>query len=55
VVVVQAAWMILYSITMAWGILVGGIPVMAWMPTLIGAVFGVLLTILYSREERLNK
>lgn len=55
VVVVQAAWMILYSITMAWGILVGGIPVMAWMPTLIGAVFGVFLTILYSREERLNK
>jgi hypothetical protein len=55
VVVVQAAWMVLYTITMAWGILVGGIAVEAWIPTIIGAVFAVLLAILYMREEWLNR
>ena len=54
VVIVQAAWMILYSITMAWGILVGGIPALAWMPTLIGAVFAVFLSTLYIREMRIQ-
>jgi divalent metal cation (Fe/Co/Zn/Cd) transporter len=53
-VVVQAAWMLLYSITMAWGILVGGIPALAWMPTLIGTVFAVLLSTLYIREKRIQ-
>lgn len=51
-VVVQVIWTILYTITMAWGILVGGIPALAWAPTLIGAVFAVLLTTLYLRERR---
>ena len=55
VILVQVAWMILYTITMAWGILVGGITADAWMPTIIGAVFAVLLTALYIREERLNR
>ena len=53
-VLVQVAWMILYTITLAWGILVGGITADAWPPTIIGAVFAVLLTTLYIREERLK-
>ena len=54
-VLVQAAWMILYTITMAWGLLVGGITADAWIPTIIGAVFAVLLTTLYIREERIKR
>lgn len=54
-VLVQFAWMILYTITMAWGILDGGITADAWPPTIIGAVFAVLLTTLYIREERIIK
>jgi hypothetical protein len=55
VALVQAVWMILYTITMAWGILVGGITADAWPPTIIGAVFAVLLTAFYIREERINR
>ncbi len=55
VVLVQAAWMILYTITMAWGILIGEITADAWIPTIIGAVFAILLTALYIREERINR
>jgi hypothetical protein len=54
-VLVQVAWMILYTITMAWGILVGGIGAEAWPPTIIGAVFAVLLTTLYIREEKIKR
>jgi len=54
-VLVQVVWMILYTITMAWGILVGGIIAEAWPPTIIGAVFAVLLTTLYIREERIKR
>ena len=54
-VLVQVAWMILYTITMAWGILVGGITAEAWIPTIIGAVFAVLFATLYLREEKLNR
>ncbi len=53
-VMVLAAWVILYTITMAWGILVGGITADAWIPTIIGAVFSALLVALYIREERIN-
>jgi hypothetical protein len=52
VVLVQVAWMILYTITMVWGILAGGIAAMAWPAAIIGAIFAVLLTIFYIREER---
>jgi hypothetical protein len=55
VVLVQVAWMILYTITMAWGILAGGIAAMAWPAVIIGAIFAVLLTILYVREERIKR
>jgi len=55
VVLVQVAWMILYTITMAWGILVGGITAEAWIPTLIGAVFAVLFMSLYIREKRIKR
>lgn len=55
VVLVQAVWMILYTITMAWGILAGGMTAEAWPPTIIGAVFAVLLMILYIREERIQR
>ena len=54
-VLMQAAWMILYTLSMAWGLLVGGITADAWIPTIIGAVFAVLLTTLYFREERIER
>ena len=54
-VLVQVVWMILYAITMAWGILAGGIIAGAWPPTIIGAVFAVLLLVLYIREERIER
>ena len=55
VVLVQVAWMILYTITMAWGIWVGGITTAAWPPTFIGAVFAGLLVTLYIHEERMQR
>jgi hypothetical protein len=55
VVLLQAVWMILYTITMAWGILVGGIAADAWAPTIIGAVFAGLLAALYVREDRMHR
>ena len=55
VVLVQVAWMILYTITMAWGILAGGIDAVAWPAAIIGAIFAVLLAVLYIREERIKK
>ena len=55
VVLVQVAWMILYTITMAWGILAGGIDAVAWPAAIIGAIFAVLLTVLYIREERIKR
>ena len=54
VVLVQIAWMILYAITMAWGLLARGITAAAWAPTIIGAVFAILLGALYTREEGLG-
>ena len=55
VVLVQVAWMILYTVTMAWGILAGGISAVAWPAAIIGAIFAVLLTVLYIREERVKR
>ena len=55
VVVVLIVWMILYTVTMAWGILAGGIDPMAWAPTALGAVFAVLLTAFYLREMRTGR
>jgi len=54
-VLLQVVWMILYTVTMAWGLLAGGITPAAWPPTIIGAVFAVLLAILYVREERMQR
>lgn len=54
-VLMHAAWMILYTITMAWGILVGGITADAWVPTIVGAVFAALLVTHYVRQERIDK
>jgi drug/metabolite transporter (DMT)-like permease len=54
-VLMQAAWMILYTITMAWGILLGEITAIAWIFTIIGAVFAILLVTLYIREERIKR
>jgi membrane associated rhomboid family serine protease len=51
VVLVQIAWMILYAITMAWGLLAGAIDVAAWAPTILGAVFAILLAVLYARQK----
>ena len=54
-VFMQAAWMILYTITMVWGLLTKEIISMAWPPAIIGAVFAVLFTIFYISEEKRNK
>ena len=51
VVLVLIASMILYTVTMAWGILAGGIPSAAWPPTIIGAVFAIVLMVLCTREK----
>ena len=50
VVLVQAVWMILYTITMVWGLLTGDIISMAWPAAIIGAIFAILLTVLYINE-----
>jgi hypothetical protein len=51
-VLMQVAWMILYTITLAWGILTGGLLANAWPSTIMGAVLSIFLTSLYIREER---
>lgn len=51
-VLLQLIWMILYTILMAWGIFAGGITPAAWPPTIIAAVFAVLLVTFYLRDER---
>ena len=53
-VFMQAAWMILYTITMVWGLLTKEIISMAWPPAIIGAVFAALFTIFYISEEKRN-
>lgn len=54
-VFMQAAWMILYTITMVWGLLTKEIISMAWPPAIIGAVFAVIFTIFYISEDKRNK
>jgi hypothetical protein len=54
-VLMQVAWVILYTITLAWGVLTGGLLADAWPSTIIGAVLAILLTSLYIREERLKR
>ena len=54
-VLMQVAWMILYTITLAWGILTGGLLADAWPSTIMGAVLSILLTALYIREERVKR
>ena len=46
-VLVQLVWMILYTITMVWGLLSGGIVQFAWAPAIIGAVFSVIFLVFY--------
>jgi hypothetical protein len=55
VVLMQVAWMILYTITLAWGVLTGGLLAAAWSSTIMGVVLAILLTFLYIREERLQR
>jgi membrane associated rhomboid family serine protease len=55
IVLVQAAWMILYTLTMVWGLLIGEITSMAWPAAIIGAVFSTLLTFLYIREGKIER
>jgi membrane associated rhomboid family serine protease len=54
-VLMQAVWMILYTLTMVWGLLIGEITSMAWPAAIIGAIFAVLLTVLYIREEKIER
>jgi len=53
-VLTLAIWMGLYTLTMVWGLVTGEIIAMAWGPALIGAVFAVLLIVLYIREKRIQ-
>ncbi len=55
IILLEVAWMIIYTITMAWGITAGEITAAAWPPTIIGAVFAILLGVLYAREVRLQQ
>ena len=52
VVWVQVVWMMLYALTMIWGLLAGGIMTEAWAPAIIGAVLAVLLLVFTLGEER---
>ena len=54
-VLIQTVWMILYTLTMIWGLLTGEIVSMAWPAAIIGAVFAVIFTVLYIREEKIDK
>jgi len=54
-VLMQVAWMVLYTITMAWGIVTGGIIAAAWAPTIVGAVFAILLLVFYIREVSIHR
>jgi len=51
-VLMQVVWMILYTLTMLWGLLIGEITSMAWPSAIIGAVFAVLFTVFYIREGK---
>jgi membrane associated rhomboid family serine protease len=53
-VVTQAVWMVLYTLTMVWGLAAGGIAAAAWGPALIGALFAVLLAVLSARQNRIQ-
>jgi len=55
VVLMQVAWMILYTITLAWGVLTGGLLADAWSSIIIGAVLAILFVSLYIREEKLQR
>jgi hypothetical protein len=54
-VLMLVAWTILYAITLAWGVLTGGLLAAAWPTTIFGAVLAIYLTLLYIREERLKR
>ena len=54
VVLTQVIWLVLYTLTMVWGLATGEIIAMAWGPALIGAVFAILLIVFYTRENRLQ-
>lgn len=51
-VLTQIVWLIVYTLTMVWGLLAGEIITMAWAPAIVGAVFAVLLIVFYLREQR---
>jgi Na+/H+-translocating membrane pyrophosphatase len=54
VVLMLVAWTILYTITLAWGVLSGGLLVQALGSTIFGAILAFLLTFLYICEEKLR-
>ena len=51
-VLTQIAWMVVYTLTMVWGLLAGEIITAAWPPAIIGAIFAILLAVFYLREEK---
>ena len=54
-VLMQVAWMILYTITLGWGVLTEGLSADSWSSTIMGAFLSILLTSLYIREVRLKR
>lgn len=54
-VLMQVAWMVLYTITLAWGILTGELLADARPSTITGAVLAILMGSLYIREVRLQR
>ncbi len=54
-VLMQVVWVLLYTLTLAWGVLTGGLLAKAWSSVIIGAVFFILLLYLYLRERRLKR
>lgn len=55
VMLMLVTWTMMYTITMAWGILTGGLLPAAWPTAIMGAVLSILFIYLYIREKKLQK
>ena len=55
VVSMLIAWMVLYTVTMAWGVLTGGLRVEALPTIIIGPALAMLLIFLYIRENKVQQ
>ena len=55
VVSMLIAWMVLYTATMAWGVLTGGLRIEALPTIIVGPALAMLLIFLYIRENNHHK